>query len=256
MTAKKLQEHILNLLALSAETLEQLSSYNRYPYIYSAFEEGEDSEKQREKINSAVGDLIKNGLVEEVESGTFQLTTAGAELKKSLYWSRRRTWDGRWRVVIFDIPEKQRQLRDDLRLELKKLGFGCWQRSVWVTPFDFVRELQRFLEQNRLSEDVQIIVGERFGELPDRDFAAEIWPLDSINEKYKKLLESWEAELKKESTNEERLHTARTLHNRYIDILVADPQLPAELLPLDWKGDKAAMLFEKLRSILALGKPF
>lgn len=256
MTTKQLQENILNVLALSAETLEQLSSYNRYSYIYSAFEEGENSEKKREKIDSAVGGLIKKGLVEEVESGTLQLTHAGAELKKSLYWSRRQVWDGKWRVVVFDIPEKQRHLRDGLRLELKELGFGCWQRSVWVTPFDIMRELNMFLGQHNLSQDVQIVVGERFGGLPDREFAAEIWPLDELNGKYKKLLESWEAELKRESTNEERLQAARKLHNRYIDILVTDPRLPGDLLPLDWGGEKAARLFEKLRSILALGSPY
>lgn len=253
MAAKRLQENILTLLALSAQALGQLSSYNRYPYIYSALEGGE-SEKRRKKIDSAVRGLVKEGLVEEVEPGSFQLTPAGAELKKSLYWSRGQRWDGKWRVVIFDIPEKQRNLRDDLRLELKKLGFGCWQRSVWVTPFDFVRELHQFLERQNLSEGVQIIVGERFGGLPDREFAASVWPLDELNEKYARLLDSWEEELKEERNDEERLQVVCALHNNYVDILVTDPQLPDELLPLDWKGNRAAKLFEKLRSMLALGR--
>lgn len=230
----------------------QLSSYNRYPYIYSALG-GENREKQREKVDLAIRDLIKKGLVEEVGSDSLQLTSAGAELKKGLYRSRKQAWDGKWRVVIFDIPEKQRRLRDDLRLELKKLGFGCWQRSVWVTPFDFVRELNKFLEQCDLSENVQIIVGERFGGLPNRKFAASVWPLEEISKEYTQLLESWEKELKKERSNKERLQVARTLHNDYIAILLTDPQLPGELLPLDWEGDKAAKLFGKLRSMLTLG---
>lgn len=45
-------------------------------------------------------------------------------------------WDGIWRVVIFDIPEKKRIARDFLRSKLKELGFFKLQKSVLVTPWD------------------------------------------------------------------------------------------------------------------------
>lgn len=44
-------------------------------------------------------------------------------------------WDGLWRVVIFDIPEKKRRARDALRLKLKELGFHEWQKSVFIHPY-------------------------------------------------------------------------------------------------------------------------
>lgn len=56
-------------------------------------------------------------------------------------------WDGKWRVVIFDIPEKRRNARDALRNKLKNLGFHELQKSVFVYPFhckdeiDFIVEL-------------------------------------------------------------------------------------------------------------------
>lgn len=45
-------------------------------------------------------------------------------------------WDERWRVVIFDVPERQRAARMKLRGLLGQLGFYRLQDSVWVHPFD------------------------------------------------------------------------------------------------------------------------
>lgn len=43
--------------------------------------------------------------------------------------------DGVWKIVIFDIPEKKREVRNHLRSKLKTLGFKKWQESIWVSPY-------------------------------------------------------------------------------------------------------------------------
>ena len=45
-------------------------------------------------------------------------------------------WDGKWRVLIFDIPEKRRSLRYQIRTSLISIGFVRLQDSVWVYPYD------------------------------------------------------------------------------------------------------------------------
>lgn len=53
-------------------------------------------------------------------------------------------WDGKWRILFFDIPEKKRRYRDELRLMLKAVGFREFQKSVWVYPHkvpDFLKEI-------------------------------------------------------------------------------------------------------------------
>lgn len=45
-------------------------------------------------------------------------------------------WDGRWRIVAFDIPEKYRLLRNQVRGILKRAGFVQLQQSVWIFPHD------------------------------------------------------------------------------------------------------------------------
>ncbi len=51
-------------------------------------------------------------------------------------------WDGVWRVVVFDIPEKLKPARNALRLKLRALGFQPLQRSVWIHPFPCHAEIE------------------------------------------------------------------------------------------------------------------
>ncbi|OGY59735.1 MAG: CRISPR-associated endonuclease Cas2 [Candidatus Colwellbacteria bacterium RIFCSPLOWO2_01_FULL_48_10] len=58
-------------------------------------------------------------------------------------------WDGKWRILMFDIPEKIRVARDSFRTKLRQLGFVRFQQSVWICPYpceneiDFIGELFR-----------------------------------------------------------------------------------------------------------------
>jgi CRISPR-associated endonuclease Cas2 len=45
-------------------------------------------------------------------------------------------WDGHWRVVLFDIPERRRGVRNRLRLFMQEYGFVRLQDSVWIYPYD------------------------------------------------------------------------------------------------------------------------
>lgn len=77
-------------------------------------------------------------------------------------------WDGKWRIVIFDIPEFNKQLRDTLRLKLRQLGLIELQKSVFIHPYecrneiDFVIELYgpcryvRFIEAVSIDTELQL----------------------------------------------------------------------------------------------------
>jgi len=55
-------------------------------------------------------------------------------------------WDGMWRVVTFDIPEKKKAARNALRSKLKELGFSQLHKSVFVYPYPCLDEVQ-FIEE-------------------------------------------------------------------------------------------------------------
>ena len=59
-------------------------------------------------------------------------------------------WDKHWRIIIFDIPENRKKLRDRVRTKLKDLGFKSLQESVYITPYPVLKDLDIFLEERRL----------------------------------------------------------------------------------------------------------
>jgi len=50
-------------------------------------------------------------------------------------------WDGKWRILLFDIAEMKRTYREALRGKLKELGFRLFQKSAWICPFECTKEI-------------------------------------------------------------------------------------------------------------------
>ncbi len=55
--------------------------------------------------------------------------------------------DGVWKIVIFDIPETQKKIRQILRAKLKALHFKKWQNSIWISPYKLDEEVENELKQ-------------------------------------------------------------------------------------------------------------
>lgn len=55
-------------------------------------------------------------------------------------------WDGKWRVVTFDVPEKARYVRDGIRAALKRMEFFEYQKSVFIHPFECQDEVDFIIE--------------------------------------------------------------------------------------------------------------
>lgn len=97
-------------------------------------------ERKKEAVSSAAARLRKRGLV-SFSDGHYSLTAPGRKILEKWSLSDYRIeapkrWDGRWRVVIFDIPERKRRIRTELRHILNEAGFHRLQDSVWVIPYE------------------------------------------------------------------------------------------------------------------------
>jgi len=99
----------------------------------------------RARYRTALGRLAGHGYVtfEKREGKSYaRITEKGREKlafeleKQKLDLSKKRRWNRRWRVVIFDVPERRRKTRDRLRILMQELGFVRLQDSVWVFPYD------------------------------------------------------------------------------------------------------------------------
>ena len=67
-------------------------------------------------------------------------------------------WDKKWRLVIFDIPEKKRQVRNALRDKLVELGFKELQRSIFVHPYNCQSEIDFIIEVFEIRPYVRLVI--------------------------------------------------------------------------------------------------
>lgn len=69
-------------------------------------------------------------------------------------------WDQKWRVVIFDIPEKSHYNRDLFRDSLKRMGFIQIQKSVYAYPFECTKEITFLSEMLNIKKFVTTMISE------------------------------------------------------------------------------------------------
>ncbi len=68
--------------------------------------------------------------------------------------------DGKWIMLIFDMPQKYKKSRDLLRSILLNLGYKILQQSVWITPYDVSDKTEKLLQYYSLEKYVKILVVE------------------------------------------------------------------------------------------------
>lgn len=101
--------------------------------------------KLRYQYKTALGRLAAQGHIvfEKRDDKQYaRITESGRKIlafeqeKAKLSNANKKRWNRRWRVIIFDVPEKRRQTRDRLRNIMERTGFARLQDSVWVFPYD------------------------------------------------------------------------------------------------------------------------
>lgn len=99
----------------------------------------------RYRAKNAIGRLKQKGEIEFIEHDGrkyIRLTERGERTlafmkeKTSLATKKLKKWDQRFRLVMFDVPEKRKHTRDRLRREMQEAGFLRLQDSAWVYPYD------------------------------------------------------------------------------------------------------------------------
>ena len=72
-------------------------------------------------------------------------------------------WDGKWRLIFWDIPEKRKSIRDLLRNKLKQLGFVRWQKSVWASKKNCTEILREFIKSAGIEDWVLVVESDNVG---------------------------------------------------------------------------------------------
>jgi len=126
----------------------------------------------KKKVSDTFYNLRRQGLI-EIQRKNHQiyigLTEKGKEKAgwlqiDALKIKKPKKWDGKWRMVIFDISQLKKLYREAFRGKLKELGFYPLQKSVWVHPFECQAEVELLRDFFGLSEkEIRLIVAENIG---------------------------------------------------------------------------------------------
>jgi ring-1,2-phenylacetyl-CoA epoxidase subunit PaaA len=181
----------------------------------------------------------------------YVLTPAGRrrleEAADRIYLRRPLTWDGRWRLLTYSFAEADRASRDALRRELSWLGYGSLGTGLWICPWDLGARLDAVLAKHGAAGAVETFTSQLDGD--DRQLAARAYDLTELRAAHRRFLDDLEATAAEldggatDLTDEEALRRRLELVHRWRKFLFLDPGLPAELLPTDWLGDRAADVF-------------
>jgi len=98
----------------------------------------------------------KNGItiVKITKKGETKLKSFSIDLMKI---NKPKKWDGKWRVVMFDLPVRFSKARHSLRLKLKQLGFVQFQKSVWVYPYPCTDEILFIAEYYKVRKYIDMM---------------------------------------------------------------------------------------------------
>lgn len=114
-----------------------------------------------EKVAHALANLNRYGYLEIVEKENqkaIRLTNKG----KLKIWRPRikKEWDGRWRIVCFDIEEERKGARDSFRNYLKRLGFRQMQKSLWICPYDISEQVEELIDLLHLETNIDYFIAD------------------------------------------------------------------------------------------------
>ncbi|MFK0107112.1 PaaX family transcriptional regulator C-terminal domain-containing protein [Streptomyces sp. NPDC091217] len=212
-------------------------------------------------VRSAVSRLKRRGVLRgERHGGAAGYAVADATLEVleegdiRIFERNRAAADDGWLVVVFSVPESERDKRHALRTALTRLGFGTAAPGVWVAPGILADETRRTLQRLELTPYVDIFTGDHFAFGDLRAKVSEWWDLDELTALYADFLERYQPVSERAAAGgvapQEAFAVYLPMLTEWRRLPYRDPGLPLSLLPAGWKGDTAGALFEQLDEAL------
>ncbi len=166
---KNIQKIILNTIY----ALGILSVVAVAPNVFSVIRQFEGPRKRKKNlkysINESFARLKEKGLIEIFEINGKKVTRITKKGEDKLDFLDKhdfklkipKKWDGRWRVVIFDIKESRSKTRFLLRKTLSQIGFIRLQKSVWLYPYDCEDLVSLLKADFKIGKDVLYMIVEK-----------------------------------------------------------------------------------------------
>ncbi len=160
-TARKKYKRFMRLGVVERQILEDLSAGDLLiGFLCSAhstktmFRVARERSKQRYNMRLAIERLAHGGYIRR-HGETLSISKTGQRLLDRTVTSVRaslktKQWDGKWRIVTYDIPLNFGPLRFQVHSILKRAGFAKLQHSVWIFPHECEELTALIKEDTRL----------------------------------------------------------------------------------------------------------
>lgn len=206
------------------------------------------------QARGVIAKLKKYGWITRINTNDdilYKITEKGEKAADKILAPLKHTgnWDGRWRLVMFDIPESKRDVRDKLRRSLSNLGMGILQASVWISPNDIRKDVTEITERLDLGTTLKFFEVTRNSTL-DKTIIETSWNLPELEDTYKSYILRSERILKSIDKDPNVRFTTKKLILEYATILQKDPILPWEFREKDILRKTAHQLYLKLRTFV------
>jgi len=142
-SAIKPKHEMSQLLSKNAIKIIELVKHKGKINVYSFIKANFKNESYR-KVYTHIYQLEKRGYLERYKHKDLEYLRI-SDKGESAISTQKKEIDGKWRMIIFDIPESKRAVRDYLRTKLKHLGFKKWQNSIWVTAYKLPTDVEEEL---------------------------------------------------------------------------------------------------------------
>jgi len=218
-------------------------------------------------VRSAVSRLKRRGILSPRRRGAagYELSAEAlailADGDARIFRRERASLADGWLLAVFSVPEAERHKRHLLRSQLSRLGFGTAAPGVWVAPAHLHAATAAMLRRLGLAPYADLFRADHiaFGDLAGK--VREWWDLSLLDRLYGAFLDANEPVLRKWPAAGGLSGSEPPEGEAFADYIRAltdwrrlpylDPGLPAELLPADWAGARAADLFFTLHARLA-----
>ncbi|KKR21957.1 MAG: hypothetical protein UT50_C0002G0048 [Candidatus Moranbacteria bacterium GW2011_GWA2_39_41] len=120
----------------------------------------QDKKPKEVTIRQTLSRMEKHGFIKK-ENGKYSLTLVGDNIAKHILKRKKlfaKKWDKKYRVVVFDIPEKKKQFRNWLRNELYILKYRKLQESVFVGKFPLPEDFIKEINHKKLSKNIDYLL--------------------------------------------------------------------------------------------------
>lgn len=158
-TSRDAQKHIREWSKFFCPASRDLAQRDRPAVAQAAVDEFLSRYKRRKHLKQSLTRLITRGFVKK-RGGKLAPTADGIRFfrRHAGVHPGPSVWDGKWRLVTFDVPGNYNIARDRLRALLKEFDFYPLQKSVWVCPSHVSDEFWRLASKQKLDEYCKVML--------------------------------------------------------------------------------------------------